>query len=732
MAFIISAGMLTSCSTSTAQTGIHLDTVKQGAVTQSADESVHALVPDRLEKVAQSGLVELYIDPVTFGIAVKETSKNKFWYAIPADGDHTSQAAALTVTALMENTGEVYRLNSQDNSVAYQSAHMARIDNGVCVTYVLAGNAQTAAKDTESVVPEDVWIKLKVDYMLKDGSLITNVDTSAIQTAEHVKLLELNLLDFFGVAKSAVQGDFILVPDGSGALIHTSAADQAVSPVSLRVYGEDASVSTQREASSVIGIYGVKQGESAFCTIIEQGDAIARIEAQKAADGAYHQVGARFILRDSSKRIAGQEAVLGSVDVSGETYKGNIRLCHRFLSDTSASYAGMAVACREQLVRNGVLSTKTVEETGGLPFLLTTVGAGSTDSRSSKATLTTFEQATDIASQLKAKGVGGLYLRYTGALSGGYTQQDIRSAGFLTRLGGKREFQALNDYMESQKLNLFLDVNVLSASSGLSASQKANSLTGGKTTGNLTSQLYPVIGDESFATPVRSAAQVGQAVEDLLENMKRLAFQGYCVNDAGYMVYSDYANGYTDRTAMAKIVSDQIQTLSVGRKLMVDTGNFYALKDTDIIANMPLFCSYETNTAYENVPFIQMVLHGTLDYAGSPINLGEDIQTGMLRSIEYGACPSYFWVYQLSSKLKDAADKVQYEQFINDAAKYYERANAALADLRGARMTQHTQVQEGVFKTEYNSSSLIYVNYNDTSVKVDGVTISAKGFLRIN
>ena len=66
------------------------------------------------------------------------------------------------------------------------------------------------------------------------------------------------------------------------------------------------------------------------------------------------------------------------------------------------------------------------------------------------------------------------------------------------------------------------------------------------------------------------------------------------------------------------------------------------------------------------------------------------------------------------------------------AADYYQQADQALADLRGARMTKHSVVQENVYCTEYDSSSLVYVNYGETEATVNGVTIPARSFLRLN
>ena len=106
----------------------------------------------------------------------------------------------------------------------------------------------------------------------------------------------------------------------------------------------------------------------------------------------------------------------------------------------------------------------------------------------------------------------------------------------------------------------------------------------------------------------------------------------------------------------------------------------------------------------------------------------------MLRSIEYGACPSFTWSYEELKAKEGAKDapEVYYVGSLAQAADYYKQADQALADLRGARMTKHSMVQENVYCTEYDSSSLVYVNYGDAEATVNGVTIPARSFLRLN
>ena len=687
-----------------------------------------ASAEDSLKFVAQSGLEELYLDPATFSIAVKDVTKNSFWRAVPVDGVHDAAAAAFGAT--VTSGGKLYQLNTQDNSVAFGTAGYTIADETLTVTYIMADSAATAAKTQSQLVEGDIWFSFTANYSLVYGSLIVEIDCSSIATAPGLSVLELDALSHFGASSAAQAGDFMLVPDGSGALIHTDSTVALAEPVGLRVYGVDPAVNTIEEPSALMGIFGMKQGDSAFCALVEEGDTVARIRAEKAdGSGSFNRVWPSFILTDTTVPT-GQETE-APVTVSGRQYTGRIRLCYRFLSDSNASYAGMAIACREQLIRNGTLANSNIDEGETLPFVLTTVGYSNLWEGSAK--LTTYAQAQDMVQQLKAKGVDNIALRYMGALSGGYAQKDLADVSFMTSLGGKGDFEELINYMGSQNLQLYLDINMLTASARVSGMSGASGVDGSNVAANLTNLLTPTLGWKTYQTNALKADKSRKALSDFLSWMEEYPQLQFSVNDAGSLLYSDYTHD-ADRAALAGQVSTQMEQVSYGRSLMVDTGNLYTLKQADVIANLPLGSSYAESEAYESVPFIQMILHGTVEYAGDPLNLTDpdSLQESLLHSVEFGACPSYLWVYSLPEEFASEAATLVYTQSVNDAVKFYAEVNDALADLRGSRMTDHQELSEGVYMTEYDSSSLVYVNYTGADATVDGVTVPAGGFIRIN
>ena len=86
-------------------------------------------------------------------------------------------------------------------------------------------------------------------------------------------------------------------------------------------------------------------------------------------------------------------------------------------------------------------------------------------------------------------------------------------------------------------------------------------------------------------------------------------------------------------------------------KVMIDGGNMYAVKNADYILDMPLDSSQYLRTS-EAIPFMGMVLHGYVQFAGTALNMAGDIDYEMLKAIENGAVPYFLLAYENTDILK--------------------------------------------------------------------------------
>lgn len=729
----LAAGCFSSCSK---QEESGVKTVKSAAARNtitnlSDDASIHYSESEESfsVKAAASGFIELLVDPETNSFGIRETTQNQLWSALPllsktADGEKLVTDASMVSLKIIGGT-DIYYLNSQDNSVAYGKASYIPVDNGITFIFDVFADEETAAKSTYDKT--DIGFNITVSAVLKDGSMIVTCTQSNITGNPDAYIEDIELLNYFGAYNDTQDGDFLLVPDGCGAIIKTSIYDESFESLSFDVYGSDPAVENDEETeSAIIPAFGIKHGNTAFVSLIQSGDAVASINAKKATQiSEYNIVYPSFNITPVSYDD-------DTLYISKSSTVNEISLCYRFLAGSNATYAGLASACREQLIRNSVLSTRTVDVGDYMPFYVTLTGSARKSFGPVKylSNLTNFEQAKDMLTRMKNKGINNISIRYAGVFNGGLDSKDIVSSDVMLRLGGTDKLSELYEYVSSQKMSLFLDINLLSSASGFSGSS-ATSIQ--KRTASFAPEnaLVKFMDEAVSERQLRSLKKLKNIVASVLSDTRYYTFSGYCLNDAGSVLYSDFSSDGMLRDEAAEAINSAIAPLSTGHSVMAVRGNFYMLKNVDSVINIPLGTSVAQSGAYLAVPFVQLVLHGITDYAGEPINTGINLRETLLKNIEYGACPHFEWNYE-SVINRTENDSFYYDNTINAAAEFYTEANEALNDLRDARITDHYEVEDGIFCTEYDTGARIYVNYTNTDFSILGVVIEARNFFRVN
>lgn len=678
-------------------------------------------------KAATSGLIELYVDKESVSFGILESVTNNLWTALPLlDGiinpENMTHDASVVSLEIIGGT-DIYHLNSQDNSLAYNKASYKLTDNGAEFTYDIFSDKETAKKKEYS--DSDIGFRIKLNVQLIDGNMTVDCSHSNLTGNPDAFIENIVLLNSFGAYNSSFEDDFILVPDGSGAIIKTAVYDEAFDSLSFAVYGSDPAISSQNSGNAIIPAFGMKHGETAFVSLIQKGDAVASIKADKAKSfNEFNRVYSSFNITPT---LYSDETLYISKDSS----VSDISLCYRFLTGNNATYAGLASACREQLIRNSVLSIKSVTNEDYLPCFLSLTGAATDGSgiADKLVPMTNFEQAADMLSRMKSKGINNISVRYSGIFSGGVNSKNPSTLSVLNNIGGEKGLDELYDYIKTQKMSLYFDVNLLSDSSSIAFNSAKNI--------KLKEFSYkPYLSVDYLKTPVYDKELINtdklhDIVVAVLSRTEKLGFSGFSLNDVGTLLYSDYSNGGMSRQDAAEIISASIAPLSTNHSTMAVTGNFYMIKNVNKIVNMPMKPSVARSGAYISVPFVPMVLHGIVDYTGLPLNTEVNMQEAMLKYIEYGACPHFAWNYEPIEK--DAENDVYYyDNTINAAAEFYTKANAALYDLRDARITDHYEVLDGIFCTEYDTGAMIYVNYTDSDFTILGVVVEANNFTRVN
>lgn len=669
---------------------------EDGALSVSADTDKRELYISRdkskMKRIAVSDMLELYFDTENCSVSVLDTASGKLTSSLPKDnrGEKTS---AVSVTVLIN--GNRYTLSSQSDSVGFSSALYEEKENGITVSYSFKRTLEDGTK---------ISIYLPVTYTLAEGALTVEADCSRLIGEDHDKniaVTDIALLPFFGSESKGSEGDYIILPDGCGLTVDLSENPEKFDGISLPVY----------ENNNLLGAFGMKNGDSAFACLVDEGEEICTVKANKALSKSGHnRVYASF-------EITPVQSDGEKIYVCDESYNGKLRTVYRFLSYGNADYIGMAGAIRELLIRKGCLLSATAEEKGVYPFNLSVVFRDSiTDSKGKvfSSNLTTYTQAQEIIDSLKAKGIGNINMRLKGIID----DKGIGYGEYSVKPGKSGELDSLLASGDGDTVSFYTDAAIVSELPDKSAEFFAVRPDGGVVTD----------GNRAFV----SVERIDKNTNALLSLMRKNPVQGVCINDVASHLYGDFAVGKLHfKTDTADIISKQLGSVSASGRLMVDTGNIYAVKYASAVVNLPSSAKLQGRELCARVPFIQTVLHGITDYSCEPINKSENSEKAFLRSIEYGAVPYYEW-YGSDFSAEEKTDKSNYMNFITEAQNQYERASAAFSDLRDARITDHYKVKKNVYYTCYDNSAGIYVNYNTKAVSVNGVTVDAMSFLRVN
>ncbi|WP_091014927.1 DUF5696 domain-containing protein [Paenibacillus amylolyticus] len=584
---------------------------------------------------------------------------------------------------------------------------------------------------------------IPVEYRLEKGALVVSVPLSQIQESGQYRIRNIDLLAYFGAADTEGEG-YMLVPDGSGSLIHLNNGKTQEEQYVQRVYGADPNDNSlsrpQVSESAHMPVFGLKNGENAWFAVIEKGDGIASISADIGGrQNSYNHVHATFSLRGEDELEMYTSQKMQEIQLLGEEpYRGDIQVRYHFLHGEDASYSGMARLYQQQLIEQDVL--KPLAEQTELPFYVDVLGA--VDKKASflsvpyRSTLamTTYEQATEMAAKLQQEGVKRVQMRYQGWFGGGISHHTPTQVKLDSEVGSRSELQALSAKLEQSGGALFPDVafqHMYHDDMRFAPSSDA-----ARFVTKETAELYPYnpalnrMDQSRDSYYLLSAAKLPYVVSEFADHFNQLDLGGLSLRDLGQVLTSDYRDSRVIHRETAKnIVKEQLGKLAQSYpNLMVSAANSYAWGSAQHVVNVPAGSS-RFNITDEEVPFYAMVIHGYMNYAASPMNTSgdQDLRKQLLRSLELGAAPYFQWTYEPSSRLKltnyDSAYATEYSYWVDDAVALYKQANEVLGKLENEQILKHERIQDGVVRITYTGGTSILVNYNADAVTVDGTTV---------
>lgn len=694
-----------------------------------------------MELVAQKGYVAMYADMGSGDIAIMDLRNGQVYTTVPANAASDTTAvgvyknrlqSALITTDVDPSVGVSKDKYSYTGTERDTAKKVRRTDDGVLVWYTF--------QEERYAIP--------VEYLLTEDGFYVRVRTEQIVEQGTEKLYELSLLPYFAAQGSQDDG-YLLLPDGSGALIYFSSEKQNYASYSGKLFGDNYltvdDYSGNRQENCLLPIYGIQTKTGSVLAIAESGAAYATVNAY--VDGqlsGYNTAYFSFAVRNRQTSLIGNPSAFHSTTVNvfeeGNIAVGDISVRYILLDSTTENGIGqMAHAMRQYLLQK---TDGAVSSNSNTSFVISTIGGYEKATSvlgfrmNTVCPVTTFEEAASMVKGLQKKGMSNFSLLYDGydkmALAGKLSDR----ISISSVVGNTKQIQTLSSLLGEGRLYLTASaVNFHKNSTLVQAKKNATRDIGLKQCALKNYQRNTFHPDTD--TEDTYLANVHTATQMLLGKASSLSQAddrvGLAVTDYASMLYEDYSVNGSRRAYGAQTVQNTLQTIAA--PIAAENANLYAALYSDVLFNIPSYSSgYDILDV--SVPFYQMVFSGIKQTVSRPINTYGNPEEAFLQCLRCGMLPHYELVEATSSEMKENNLESYYaastENWTKDILEHYKRFVPVYDKTSGQTIQNIRFVDDGVTATVYENGVTVWVNTSDTAYISDMITVPASDFVLVS
>ncbi|MBQ7726457.1 MAG: hypothetical protein IJT66_04860 [Clostridia bacterium] len=569
----------------------------------------------------------------------------------------------------------------------------------------------------------DIGATVPVEITLHESGITARVVGEAITTDDDYRITSISLLPGFMAGYERDDG-YLFIPSGSGALIPLSSGRGDSADYHEMVYGADKAIGLEEyegETQQIaVPVYGFKDGNRAIFAVITAGDASAQIEAvANSSSTCFTRVFSDYVTAviDSTtlfeSNFENQRVIYG---VEERQSYGDYEVAYHFLSGEDADWVGMAKLYRQKLA----LKQNAEEPT----LMLTLYGAARRKASflgipyQKRISLTTFAEAKQILTDLYESGVPAT-LRYIGWNGNGIQNESLPvSFSPCSVLGGKSGYRSLTDGLSSMQTDAYFDVNLMTfrrSGGGFSVySDVCKSIFHTRVpVYQFMRSTYVPVNDEN-PSYLLTPGNVVSAIEKVLKSTKT---DGISSGDLGGTLYSDFSAGSGREETLAaftKIFAEAAKN----HALAFDSANAYVFPYATKISSIPM--TSDGNLLFcEDVPFLQMLLHGHLSYAA-------ESAADLFDCIAYGADPQFIAIAADDSELMETAYNwlygTDYESRAEEIKQTFKQYRDIYNSLYDAEITDYRRDGD-LSKTVFATGEAVYVNRGESTREWNGVTL---------
>ena len=237
-----------------------------------------------------------------FCVADKELGR--VFESNPSDWDKDKKAAGsnktklqsqILITVLRGETENIETANSRTGSVGKGAVKLQKLEDGLRIIYTFP----------------DYGITVPLYVTIAEDCFRVFIPVDEIEETASDKLMDIEIAPLLGAVGASAEG-YILIPDGSGALINFNNGKTKAGSYKAQIYGSDktfaATVDNNTMLRAALPVLGMNCGNYGLLAVATQGDAHAYVNAAvSGVNNSYNTMSFSFSVRAKGEYVIGEE-----------------------------------------------------------------------------------------------------------------------------------------------------------------------------------------------------------------------------------------------------------------------------------------------------------------------------------------------------------------------------------------------------------------------------------------
>ena len=541
------------------------------------------------------------------------------------------------------------------------------------------------------------------------------------------KISSIKVYPYFGaVLENQIPG-YVFLPDGIGALVDYKLTDPLISTnYQKEVYDRNIGYNLVSNMNTFLSggtriyapVFGFVHGinQNAVFANITSGSEYALINLYfPARTRGFTTVFSEFVYRKTYRQPIDKVGNTISL-LQSFSNQMDIKIEYTLLENEDANYVGMAKTYRDYLELESYesqydsiplrLDAIGIEKNKGLLFNQTTV-------------MTTFSEFRDITLDLNSHGIDYIIGNFSGFTKRGVTWSAPQYENISRRLGSKNDLESLQEALSS----LYFVTEYLKASNQSSGYNQYFDLAK-----KINDQLYTYLSgtDTKYLLEYHAVQSI---MNKSIAKLSDEPIDGFAIESMGSLLYDDFGS---KKYLPEAILMYQELLSNIEKDIALYDVNSYLWKSMDLYYDFPMYSS-QYITFDDTVPFLSIVLSGSVQLFGPHANFYPYARDELLRLIDFGVYPSFVVTQKSSKELQETGLEAIYSSKYDDIKKsilaYYDFVDGALSSVIGQRIVDRQVITNGVIQITYENDIVIYINYRETPFIEGSLIIGAKNYV---